>query len=141
MIDKWFQWIGQPKHDLAWHKSDIAEELAEYYEEKRLLKKWSELSDVVFTTARSRWSGYQVEFPLARWQYPLGVLYGLPKFSLRFLFFRSAGKKAGALKPVNAIRNPKKTHKLHAIAEQNGIDKKKFQAICEQQLRYWILLP
>jgi hypothetical protein len=141
MINKWFDWIDQPKYDLAWHKQDMADELAEYHEETKPFKKWSELSDVVFTTARSRWSGHAMEFPLANWQYPLGVVYGLPKYSLRFLFFRRAGKKAGAKQDVKSVRNPRKTHKLHAIAEQNGIDKKQFQAICEQQLRFWILLP
>jgi len=71
----------------------------------------------------------------------IGVLYMFPKYTGRWLFFRSAGKKAGSTKPVHEVRNPKKTHKLHQIAERNNIDKDKFQVICEKQLRYWILLP
>lgn len=64
-----------------------------------------------------------------------------PKYSGRWLFFRRAGKKAGAKKALREVRNPKKTHKLHTIAEKNDIDEKLFQKTCEKQLKYWILLP
>lgn len=130
-----------PKRDREWHKQDMADELGEYNEEAKLIKKWSELSDVVYTCTRSAWSGHVLEFPLQRWQFALGVVYMIPKYTGRWLFFRAAGKKAGVGTVVHEVRNPQKTHKLHHIAEKYGIDRQEFQTICEKQLRYWPLLP
>lgn len=129
------------RYDHAWHKQDLSDELAEYHEETKLLMKWSELSDVVYTCSRGKWSGYDMDFPLKKWQYPVGVIYMIPKYTLRYWFFRQAGKKAGTQEIIREVRNPKKTHKLHIIAERNNVDAKKFQMICERQLRYWPLLP
>ena len=129
------------KHTQVWHESDLADELAEYYEETSLFKKWSELSDVVYTCTRGRWGGYVIPFPFKPWQFYLGTIYMFPKYSGRWLFFRAAAKKAGAAQSVHEVRNPKKTHKLHIIAKLNGIDKKTFQRVCEKQLKYWPLLP
>lgn len=103
--------------------------------------KWSELSDVVYTCSRGRWSGHKLSFPLSVWLYPLGLLYMYPKYTSRWLFFRRAGRKAGAKQRVNEVRNPKKTAKLHGIADRYAIDKYTFQNICEKQLKYWPLLP
>jgi hypothetical protein len=129
------------KYDKSWHENDLADELEEYYEETRLVKRWSELSDVVYTCSRARWSGYNLKFPFSKTKFYLGAIYMFPKYSGRWLFFRSAGKKAGAKYPIHEVRNPKKSHKLHQIAERNNIDKDKFQVICEKQLHYWLLLP
>lgn len=129
------------KHDQAWHEADMADELAEFYEETKWFKKWSELSDVCYTYSRSRWDNCAVEFPLNRALYPIGLLYMFPKYTGRWLFFRQAGKKSGAQKPVHAVRNPKKVHKLHKIAEQNGINSKLFEEVCKKQLKHWPLLP
>jgi hypothetical protein len=141
MINWWHSLLGMPRHDKAWHEQDLADELGEYNEETLLLKKWSELSDVVYTCTRSRWSGHDIAFPLAGWQYPLGVLYMIPKYTGRYLFFRNAGKRAGSHQPLREVRNPKKTHKLHHIAKKYDLDPIKFQQICEQQLKHWLLLP
>lgn len=141
MIDKWHDLLGMPKHDRAWHEQDLADELAEYREETRLLMKWSELSDVVYTCSRGRWSGHEIAFPLKSWQYPVGVVYMIPKYTGRWLFFRRAGKKAHASGTVREVRNPKKTHKLHHIAGKYDMDENLFQRVCERQLKYWALLP
>lgn len=133
--------LGMPKHDRKWHEQDLADELAEYNEEVKLMKKWSELSDVVYTCTRSRWSGHALDFPFSRWKFVLGTLYMIPKYTGRWLFFRKAGKKAGSNKVLREVRNPKKTHKLHTIADRYGLDQKKFQRVCEKQLKYWLLLP
>jgi len=130
-----------PKYDLEWHINDLADEMAEYHEEQKLLKKWSELSDVVYTCTRGKWSGHEVEFPLKNWQYGVGTIYMFPKYSLRYAFFRRAGKKAGSAKKLREVRNPKKVHKLHLIAEKHNLSKEEFQQICEKQLKYWVLLP
>jgi hypothetical protein len=127
-----------PGFDRAWHKADLADELAEYYEERKLLKKWSELSDVVYTCTRSRWSGHALEFPLRPWLLPVGVIYMLPKYTGRFLFYRRAGKRAGADKIIRCVRNPKKLHKLDDIITEQKItvDSDRLKAICRKQLRY-----
>lgn len=130
-----------PKHDKQWHEQDLADELAEYHEETHLIKKWSELSDVVYTCTRGRWSGHEIPFPFSRLQFAVGTIYMIPKYTGRWFFFRRAGKKAGAKSPLHEVRNPKKTHKLHHIADKYGVDAEKFQNICEKQLKHWALLP
>lgn len=141
MINKWHSLLGMVKYDESWHKNDVATELEEYNQENNLIKKWSELSDVVYTCTRGRWSGYDLEFPLSKSGFYLGAIYMFPKYTSRWLFFRHAGKKARAHRPVHEVRNPRKTHKLDQIAERNDINKKLFQEICEKQLSHWILLP
>lgn len=141
MINKWHSLLQMPKHDKAWHENDLADELAEYAEETKLIMKWSELSDVVYTCTRGKWSGHQITFPLKRWQYYVGIVYMIPKYTLRWWFFKRAGKRAGSESVLHEVRNPKKTHKLNYIAEKYNLDSKIFQEICEKQLKHWVLLP
>jgi len=143
IISKWHDWLGMPKFDRAWHKADIKDELTEYEVETKLLKKWSEASDVVYTYTRSKWSGYELVFPLGRWLYIFGVIYMIPKYTGRFLFFRSAGHRAGADKTIRCVRNPKKLKKLDAIIKEQNIkvDSYKLRRICQKRRRYWPLLP
>lgn len=141
MIQKWHTWLDMPKHDMTWHLNDLNDEMNEYDEEQKLFKKWSELSDVVYTCTRGKWSGHEIKFPFSKTKFYIGSVYMFPKYTGRYLFFRRAGKKAGAANKLHEVRNPKKVHKLHFIAENHGIDKEQFQQICEKQLKYWILLP
>lgn len=141
MINAWHSWLDMKKFDKKWHENDLADELAEYNEETKLFKKWSELSDIVYTCTRGRWGGFEIKFPFSKWKFYLGAMYMFPKYTLRWLFFRSAGRKAGAKHDLHEVRNPKKTHKLHTIAERNNINPELFQQICEKQLNRWILLP
>lgn len=143
LIQRWHSWLGMQKFDRAWHEADLADELAEYHEEARVLKQWSELSDVVYTCTRSRWSGHELAFPLKTWQYYLGVPYMLVKYTSRFLFYKRAGQKAGAKQIIRCVRNPKKLDKLESIIDRDGIevDKQQLREVCEKQLRYWPLLP
>jgi hypothetical protein len=64
-----------------------------------------------------------------------------PKYTGRWLFFRSAGKKMNSKIIIREVRNPKKVNKLHTIAEMYKLDPNKFQIICEKQLKVWPLLP
>lgn len=141
MINKWHSFLAMPKHDMKWHQNDLADELAEFHEERLIFMKWSELSDVVYTCSMGRWSGHQIQFPFSKFLYFLGVLYMLPKYTGRWLFFRRAGKKLRAKTNLHEVRNPKKTHKLHHIAEKYNLNPQQFQAVCEKQLKYWFLLP
>lgn len=143
MINKWHDWLGMSKFDKTWHEQDMADELAEYHEETNLIKKWSEASDVVYTYSRSKWSGHDLTFPLGKLAYVLGFLYMIFKYTGRYLFFRSAGRKAGADKDIRCVRNPKKLHKLDDILTEQkiNVDVQKLKSICQKRLKYWPLLP
>jgi len=143
MLNKWHGWLEMPKFSKEWHISDLDDELTEYKAESKLIKKWSELSDVVYTCTRARWSGYNLEFPLKSWQYYLGTPYMLLKYSGRFLFYRRAGQKAGANKVIRCVRNPKKLNKLEEIIieQKIDVDKQLLIEVCKKQLRHWPLLP
>lgn len=130
-----------PKNDKVWHEQDLADEVAELNEETQFFKRWSELSDVVYTCTRGKWSGHNIPFPYDLGKFYFGLIYMFPKYSGRSLFYRRAGKKLGASVEIREVRNPKKISKLHHIAEKYGLDKSEFQAVCEAQLRYWLLLP
>jgi hypothetical protein len=137
----WHGLLGMQKHDLAWHKQDMADEIKEYEEAKGFIARWSELSDIVYTYTRGRWSGHQeLVFPLSPWQFAWGSLYMFPKYSLRWLFFVTTGKQAGAEKTIREVRNPAKLFKLDDIAERYGVDKERFREICGKLLRFWPLL-
>ena len=140
MINKWHDLLRMTKYDKAWHEQDLADELGEYNEETNLFKKWSELSDVVYTCTRGRWSGYDIKFPFSYGKFSLGLIYMIPKYSGRWLFFRSAGRKAKSATALHEVRNPRKIHKLNHIAKKYDIEPKLFQEICEKQLKYWPLL-
>lgn len=141
IVQMWHNWLQQPKMDKAWHKADIADELAELQEASGYVHTWSELSDVVYTVSRAKWSGHDFEYPLTKGQIIAGFLYMYPKYSSRALFFRRAGKLCGAGEAVQSVRNPRKAHKLNTIAGQYKIEPGQFRAACERQLKYWPLLP
>tara|TARA_B100001964_G_scaffold192794_1_gene215657 strand:+ start:227 stop:625 length:399 start_codon:yes stop_codon:yes gene_type:complete len=129
------------RHDIAWHNSDIKDELAEYYEAKGFFNKWSELSDVTYTYTRTLWGGYKdVDRPLSRLKLFAGAFYMVPKYTLRWLFFRTAGRRVGAKCVVREVRNPAKVHKLHSIADMYGLDKECFEEECKKLLKQWFLL-
>ena len=130
-----------PKHDLDWHRQDMKDELEEFADAKGFVHRWSEISDVVYTYTRGRWSGHkELCFPLSRKKFLWGLLYMFPKYTFRWLLFYIAGKKLGAKQKVTEVRNPKKLHKLDDIAERNGINVKEFRDYISRKLRYWPLL-
>jgi len=141
MINKWHKWLAMVQRDQVWYVQDMAEELEEYYDEKHIIKRWSELSDVVYSYTRGRSNGHTLTFPFSSGYLVIGLIYMFPKYTGRWLFFRSAGKKVGSKMPIHEVRNPRKTYKLHEIAERYEVDVKKFQEICETQLKHWVLLP
>lgn len=141
IVKRWHAWVNQPNFDESWHKQDIADELQELTTATGFVNHWSEMSDVVYTVTRARFSGHKLAYPIPRSQVVLGYVYMYPKYSLRVLFFRSAGRKAGAKEPLQSVRNPRKVYKLQEIAEQNNIDPALFIDICKKQLRHWPLLP
>lgn len=141
MIEKWHDWLNMPKYDQRWHDNDMQDELKEYQVEANILKKWSEVSDLVYTYTRAKWTGHKLDFPLGRFEYFLGVIYMFPKYTSRYLFFRKAGKKVNSQVVVREVRNPKRMQKLEEIAATYRLDKTKFSKTCKRQLRYWPLLP
>lgn len=137
----WHNLLGMEKHHLEWHKTDIADELIEYREARGFIEKWSELSDIVYTYTRARWSGYNdLFFPLPRRYFIWGTLYMFPKYTLRWLLFIVVGKLLKSKRIVREVRNPKKLSKLDEIAEKYGLEKETFRGTCQKLLRYWVLL-
>ena len=126
--------------DRDWHLNDIADELKELDEATGFIDRWSEYSDVVYTVTRGRWTGHHIPSPLHKKHFIYGSLYMFPKYSLRWAFYSRAGKKAGANRKVTEVRNPKKIHKLHHIANKYDLDEDIFVQACKKQLKYWPLL-
>ena len=141
ILNKWHAWLDMPKYDKSWHENDIQDELEELHESTGQINKWSELSDVAYTYSRGKWSGHDLSLPISKLQYCIGLFYMYPKYTLRYLFFKRAGQSINSNLIIKEVRNPKKTHKLHFIAQSYGIDKSLFQKQCEKQLKYWPLLP
>lgn len=137
----WHNLLRMEKHDLAWHEADIADELIEYQQARGFVERWSEVSDVVYTYTRARWTGYsELSFPLPRRYLICGALYMFPKYTLRWLFFITAGKLAKAQRVIREVRNPAKLSKLDDIAAIYHLNPEQFRAICQKLLKYWILL-
>lgn len=141
LIHRWHTVLDMPKYDEAWHKDDLADELAEYHEANGLIDVWSELSDVAYTYTRAKWSGYHAfVFPLSWWQLCLGIIYMIPKYSLRWRFFRKLGHSLDKNINISEVRNPKKIAKLKVIAEKYNLDPGLFQTQAEKMLRRTFLL-
>lgn len=137
----WHSILGMPKESEQWHHDDIADELEEYHEAKGFISKWSEISDVVYTYTRARWTGFKhITFPLSWYQYPIGLLYMYPKYSLRWLFFRKVARSMDKNIIMREVRNPSKVHKLHVLAEKYSLEKEEFVKRCEKLSKRWPLL-
>ena len=137
----WHGKLDMRKHDLAWHKQDILDETAEYYEAHGFVSRWSELSDVVYTYTRAKWGGYDdVKFPFSNFKYFLGILYMFPKFTLRWKFYNTLGKKFDKNLKLTEVRNPKKIEKLEHIAKKYNLDPVRFRDEAVKLMKYWIFL-
>lgn len=127
LINKWHNLLDMPKYDEAWHRQDMADELAEYKDSHGFIDTWSELSDIAYTYTRSKWSGYDtIEFPLSKTKLVIGLLYMFPKYTLRFRFFRDLGHQFDENLHIREVRNPKKIEKLKVIAEKYNLDPELF---------------
>jgi hypothetical protein len=139
MLNFWHGLLDMPKHDEEWHQADIRRELAELRAAgSSWQEKWSEYADVAYVHSRARWAGFDLALPIPRHVFYLSLIYMLPKYTLRYLFFRRAGLRCG--KRIYEVRNPKKPEKLRSIAKHNGINPDEFVAVCQEQLRYWPLI-
>lgn len=140
-LNTWHAMLNMPKYDEAWHREDMADELAEYKEAKGLTATWSELSDVTYTYTRAKWSGHtSIDFPISKLLIPIGVLYMIPKYTLRWRFFRRLGHQFDTSLNISEVRNPKKIAKLAGIAEKYHLDPTAFQEKAEKLLKKSFLL-
>lgn len=136
IIYKWHDRLDMPKHDEKWHKQDMADELAEYQEATGFIDTWSELSDIVYTYTRARWSGHTtIDFPLSKTKFVIGVLYMFPKYTLRWRFFRELGHQFDESLHISEVRNPKKIEKLKTIAEKYKLDPEEFTSTAKKLMR------
>ncbi|MCX6752000.1 MAG: hypothetical protein NTZ87_00650 [Candidatus Nomurabacteria bacterium] len=141
MINYWHSILDMPKRDFEWHKADVSDELIEFKEAKGLMNKWSELSDVVYTYTRARWSGHKtIKYPLGKISFVVGLLYMFPKYTLRWRFYRVLGKKIGKNVKITEVRNPKKIEKLKVIALKYNLDPEELAEEAEQLMKRWFFL-
>jgi hypothetical protein len=85
------------------------------------------LSDVAYTYTRAKWSGHKtIPFPLASIKLYVGIVYMIPKYTLRWKFFRNLGHHFDKNLNISEVRNPKKIEKLKTIAEKYHLDPEKF---------------
>jgi len=130
-----------PKYDLDWHENDIKDELEELKEAKGLIHKWSEVSDVVYTYTRANWSGHnKLVFPLKKTHFYIGLIYMIPKYTLRWKFFRKIGKSFDKNLKINEVRNPKKIEKLERIANKYNLDVDLFKDKVQKLSKKWVFL-
>jgi len=133
--------LNLPKQDEAWHRKDIQEELIECQEAEGFYETWSELSDLSYTYTRSIWSGYKsIKFPLSTFHLVFGIVYMIPKYTLRWYFFRKLGYQFDKNLQISEVRNPKKTEKLVDIAKKHQLDPNLFRERAEKLLQKRILL-
>ena len=141
IINKWHSILDMPKKDFEWHRQDVLDELQEFSEAKGLINKWSELSDVVYTSTRAHWSGHEtIEYPLSKISFYVGLLYMFPKFTLRFGFYRVLGKKIDKNVLMKEVRNPKKIEKLEHIALKYNLNPEQLKIEAEKLMKRWIFL-
>lgn len=136
----WHRILGMNFKDLEWHQRNISEEFNELQEAQKFIERWSEYADVAFTITRARRDGYDVFRPISQLAFLYGSVYMFPKYTLRWLFFRRAGKRVNPNSRLCEVRNPKKIHKIEHIARKYDINPKKFSDQCQQQLKHWPLL-
>lgn len=142
LIHFWHSFLDMARKERAWHVERMMEEVEELKHARGFVMTWSEISDVVYDYTRARWGGYRdIQFPLPRWKFFVGVLYMIPKYTLRWLFFYTAGRRAGAKVPVHAVQNPRKEEKLRKIAVRNKLEPERFVRECRRLMRWWPLLP
>ena len=138
----WHTILDMPKRNEKWHEDDVKKELEEYREAKGFFECWSEVSDVVYTYTRAKWSGYKkIKWPLSWLLFWCGWIYMFPKFTLRWLFYFWIGRRLGAKRKVTEVRNYKKEEKLRYIARKYKLDEKAFISKVRKLARFWIFLP
>ena len=141
LIHKWHAYLDMEKNDIDWHIRDIQDELKELNEAKGIIHRWSEVSDVVYTYTRAKWSGHeQVEFPLKKIHFYIGLIYMFPKYTLRWKFFNKIGKSFDKNLKIAEVRNPKKIEKLERIANKYNLDQDLFKDRVKKLSKKWVFL-
>jgi len=141
LINQWHTVLDLPKRDLEWHRRNILDEIAEFKEARGLINRWSELSDIVYTYTRAQWSEHEdIEFPLQKPYFYIGLFYMFPKYTLRWKFYRVLGKKFDSSLNISEVRNPMKIAKLKKIAKKYNLDPTRFKSEAERIIRSWVFL-
>lgn len=141
LIYKWHSYLDMPKHSFDWHKQDIEDELNELKEATGIINKWSELSDVAYTFTRAKWSGHNdFKLPISKSKYFIGLLYMFPKYTLRWKFFQTIGKRLDKNVKVREVRNPKKNEKLKIMAQKYNFNEEAFLNEVKNLKKKWFFL-
>jgi len=137
----WHSLLGLPVYERAWHAARVHEEMEELRAARGFFNVWSEMSDVVYDFTRARWGGYRdIKWPLLWRNFFVGLLYMFPKYTLRYLFFYTVGKRLHAQRKMTEVQNPRKDEKLRRIAVRYNLKEDDFVAECHKLARFWPLL-
>ncbi|RSM02831.1 hypothetical protein CEP52_007731 [Fusarium oligoseptatum] len=139
----WHRSLRLQKQEPSWYRDRLREELYERRQAKTLCQKLSETADVFYIISRSHHDGYPLRhLPGFACSHLLVYAYLLPKYTLRWKFYRLAAYQCGSPNAgfVREVVNPAKDHKLHEVASRHGIDPETFTRVCRRLRYFWPLL-
>ena len=140
LIKYWHSILDEPKESFDWHQNDVNEELQELVESNGFIHWWSELSDVAYTYTRAKWSGHKLKRPINIWLFNFGLIYMFPKYTLRWKFYNTLGKKFDKNLHITEVRNPVRIEKLDHIAKKYNLDPIKFKSEAQKLMKWWVFL-
>ncbi|RSM13245.1 hypothetical protein CDV31_005949 [Fusarium ambrosium] len=141
---RWHRSLHLQKQEPSWYRDRLREELYERRQAKTPCQKLSETADVFYIISRSHHDGYPLRhLPSFAFSHLLVYAYLLPKYTLRWKFYRSAAYLCGSPNPglVQEVVNPAKDHKLHEVVSRHGIDPETFTRVFRRLQYFWPLLP
>ena len=146
LLKRWHGMLGLSQQSPpTWYRDRLREELTERRIAKTPWQKFSETSDVYFSSSRAQYDGFPVRklpsFVTSR-HIPV-YAYMFAKFTLRWKFYRTAAILCNAPRydMVREVVNPSKDQKLGEVASRHKIDPAEFKRVGRQLRRVWPLLP
>lgn len=142
-LRSWHRTLALPRQTSAtWHRERLSEEITELNKAKGQIERLSEASDVVFAVSRAHHDGFLLNEPLPQFSSSV-YAYMLGKFTMRWVFYRTAAWFSGAqnVRNVREVINPTKNHKLAEVAARHGIKEERFVEVGERLRRWFPLLP
>lgn len=136
--------LGLPRQTKSWYRDRLKEESRERRLASTRCHKLSETADVFYIISRAQHDNYPLrQLPRFSHGHLLVYAYLIPKYTLRWLFYRLASRLCGHADPlsVREVVNPAKSSKLHQVASRHGISPIEFRQVCLRLRFVWPLLP
>src|SRR5579872_2065172 len=125
-ITCWHQWLGMPIREPEWYQQDYEEEYQEFLKANSYIERLSEASDLAYILTRSHCqcgpqnllkNTFQLCSQVGWWTLIGGLLYMIPKYTLRSLFYRHLGFCLGI--SLRDVRNPTWNKVSRLLASQD----------------------